>query len=267
LFRFVDLNRQLLIEIGDAVIEAFDAGARFHELACCGRGLAALQFEPVLRAGEVLLREAEAASQLLHLGAHGDQFDLSALGDLGAVVEFGGETGEFALLVGESAIGSSEGFGFGGEFAFSGCELLFHRRLARFQIEDSCGFFTQLDLHPVDGVGLLAEFGELVGGLALELFDAHFQPPCRHGEFGAELVLVGLDFGHRQRCRSFEPAGCQAHSAVVHQRHDKQAAQHRGQKTDRQIHDRLDHGTMLPRAEKSRLTCHARAGKDSVTPC
>jgi hypothetical protein len=28
----------------------------------------------------------------------------------------------------------------------------------------------------------------------------------------------------------------------VHQRHDHQAEQHRDQKTDRQIHDRLDHG-------------------------
>jgi hypothetical protein len=32
----------------------------------------------------------------------------------------------------------------------------------------------------------------------------------------------------------------------MHQRHDRQTEQHRDQKTDRQIHDRLDHGTSTP---------------------
>jgi hypothetical protein len=32
----------------------------------------------------------------------------------------------------------------------------------------------------------------------------------------------------------------------MHQRHDRQTEQHRDQETDRQIHDRLDHGTSTP---------------------
>jgi hypothetical protein len=32
----------------------------------------------------------------------------------------------------------------------------------------------------------------------------------------------------------------------MHQRHDHQAEQHREQKTDRQIHDRFDHGCYSP---------------------
>ena len=85
------------------------------------------------------------------------------------------------------------------------------------------------------------ELGELAGGLALELIDAHLKPPRRHREFRAQLILVGLDFGHRQRCRRLHALGRQPHRAVVHQGHDHQPEQHRDQKTDRQIHDRLDH--------------------------
>jgi hypothetical protein len=110
-----------------------------------------------------------------------------------------------------------------------------------FQREDRGVLFAELELHAVDGVGFLAEFGELAGGLVLELIDAHLEPPRRHGKFRAQLILVGLDFGHRQRRRRLHALGRQSHRAVMHQRHDHQPEQHRDQKTDRQIHDRFDH--------------------------
>ena len=70
---------------------------------------------------------------------------------------------------------------------------------------------------------LLAELGELARGLGLHLLDAHFEPPRRHGEFGAQLILVGLDFRHRQRRRRLEAPHGQPHGAVMHERDDEQA--------------------------------------------
>ena len=61
--------------------------------------------------------------------------------------------------------------------------------------------------------------------LRLELLDAHFEPPRRHGEFGAQLILVGLDFGHRQRRRGFQPAHGQPYGAVMHERNDDEPDQ------------------------------------------
>ncbi len=153
---------------------------------------------------------------------------------------------EFALLVGQRLFGVAQHLGLGREFLFGGAQLFLDRLLAGFQPEDGGVLLAKLDLHAVDRIGFLAEFGELAGGLVLELVDAHLEPPRRHREFRAQLVLVGLDFSHRQRRRCLEPPGRQPHRAVMHQRHDHQAEQHRDQKTDRQIHDRFDHGWLLP---------------------
>ena len=198
--------------------------------------------EAGLRCRKFLLGVADAVLQLLDLGAHRDQLDLAAVRGHRAIGERGVDFGELVLLVGQRLLGAAQQLGLGGEFLLGGAKLLLHRLLARFQREDRGVLLAKLDLHAVDGVGLLAELGELAGGLALQLLDAHLQPPRRHRELGAQLVLVGLDLGHRQRRRRLQPLGGQADGAVMHQRHDHQTAQHRDQKTDRQIHDRFDHG-------------------------
>jgi hypothetical protein len=43
----------------------------------------------------------------------------------------------------------------------------------------------------------------VVGGLRLDLLDAHFEPVGRHGKFGAQQILVGLDFRRRERVQGF----------------------------------------------------------------
>ena len=63
--------------------------------------------------------------------------------------------------------------------------------------------------------------------LAFDLLDAHFQAPRRHGEFGAQLVLVGLDFRHRHRRRGFEPPHGQPHRAVMDEGNDDDRAARR----------------------------------------
>ncbi len=63
----------------------------------------------------------------------------------------------------------------------------------------------------------LPSSARLAGALRLQLLDAHFQPPRRHREFGAKLVLVGLDLRHRHRGGSFHPPDRQADRPAVDQ--------------------------------------------------
>ena len=79
-------------------------------------------------------------------------------------------------------------------------------------------------------------------GLGLELLDAHFEPPRRHGELGAQLILVGLDFRHRERREGLEPAHGEPHGARMHQRDDADHQQASDQEPDPDKHDRFDHG-------------------------
>ena len=225
----------------------------------------ALLREPGLRRRKFLFGVADAALELFDLGTHRDQFDLAAVRHDRAVGQFMIDLAEFGLLVVQRRFGAAQQLGLGGKFLLGGAQLLLHRLLARFEREDRGVLLAELDLHAVDGVGLLAEFGELAGGLVLELLDAHFETPRRHREFRPQLVLVGLDFSHRQRRRRFEPPGRQPDRAVVHQRHDHQAEQHRDQKTDRQIHDRFDHGWLL-QARRGIVNHNAMAGRDNASP-
>ena len=65
------------------------------------------------------------------------------------------------------------------------------------------------------------ELGKLRRRLGLHLRHAHFEAAGRHGEFGAQLVLVGADFGDRQRRGRFEAAHGQAHGTVMNQRDEQ----------------------------------------------
>ena len=81
--------------------------------------------------------------------------------------------------------------------------------------------------------------------LRLHLLDAHFQPPRRHGEFGAQLILVGANFGDRQRRRRFQPPHGQPDGAIMDQGDEQQSEQRRDKKPDPEKHDRFDHDTTL----------------------
>ena len=59
------------------------------------------------------------------------------------------------------------------------------------------GLVVHLDLEEVDGIGLLAEFGELACAFRLELLDLNL--PRGHGEFRVQLVPVGLQLRHGGR--------------------------------------------------------------------
>ena len=177
------------------------------------------------------------------------------------LVERADELGEFGFLVGQRALGLVHDAGLGGDFVLGGAQLIAQRLVARFQRENGGGLFAQLHLEPVDGVALLAELGELAGGLGLELLDAHFEAPRRHGEFGAQLVLVGLDFRHRQRRRGFETAHGQAHRAAMDEGNDDEPEQGRDQKSDPEIHDRFDHERRLQLTLPARPNTNPNPGR------
>ena len=81
--------------------------------------------------------------------------------------------------------------------------------------------------------------------LDLSCLDAHFEPPRRHGEFGAQLILVGLDFRHRQRGRGFETAHGQPHRAAMDEGNDDEPDQGCDEKSDPEKHDRFNHNRRL----------------------
>ncbi len=62
-----------------------------------------------------------------------------------------------------------------------------------------CELVRRLRLH------LLDRHFELVRRLRLHLLDGHFEPAHGHGEFGAQLIFIGLNLRHRQRGQSFQP--------------------------------------------------------------
>ena len=188
-------------------------------------------------------------------------FDALAVGVDRALVEIGGELGEFGLLVGEHALGFAQRADLDRVLGLGRLQLILERLLARFEREDRRGLLAELDLEAVDGVGLLAELGELARGLGLHLLDRKLEPARRHGEFGAQLVLVGLDLRHRQRRRRLQPPHGQPHRAVVDERNQHEPEQARDQKTDAKEHDRLDHGRGPPTRNDADASNHATPGR------
>ena len=135
------------------------------------------------------------------------------------MIKIRSQPGELAFLVGERALRFAQRSGLGRKVVLGGMQLILERLLVRFEREDGRSLLAELDLEPVDGIGLFAELGKLTRCLGLQLLDAGFQPARRHRKLGAQLILVGLDFGHRQRNRRLEPAHRQADRPAVHERH------------------------------------------------
>jgi hypothetical protein len=156
------------------------------------------------------------------------------------LAELGGELAERRLLVGECQSGFVRSRRLDGKLLLGGANLLLERLLARLHRHQGGALLAQLMLEQHDRLGLLAELAQMPGRARLELLDAHLQPPRRHGELGAQLVLVGLDLRHRQRGCGFEPPGGEPRRAIVHQRDDDEPQQARAQEPNPEIHDRFD---------------------------
>ena len=68
-----------------------------------------------------------------------------------------------ASLSASVALGLAQRAGLDRELVLGRAQLILDALVARFEREDGRGLFAELDLEPVDDVGLLAEFGELAG--------------------------------------------------------------------------------------------------------
>ncbi len=89
---------------------------------------------------------------------------------------------------------------------------------------------------------LAGDLAQLRGHLGLELVDAHLEPARVERELGPQMVLVGLDFGHRHRDGVFEAALGEADGALMDEGNQDDRQQTRDEKATPEIHDRFDHG-------------------------
>ena len=136
---------------------------------------------------------------------------------------------------------SSSALVFAASSASNALEILGELLFLGLERKQRRGLFAELELEAADRVALLADLRELVRGLRLHLLDAHFEPARGHGEFGAQLILVGLNFRHRERGERFQPPHGEAHGARMDQRNDADDEQARDKKPDPDKHDRFDH--------------------------
>ena len=107
----------------------------------------------------------QAILQRVDLRLQRDDFDLLAVGRAGALVELAHQLGEFGFLAARTRSASSMALVLTENSSSRGAQLVAQRLVARFQRENGGGLFAELDLEPVDGVVLLAEFGKLAGAL------------------------------------------------------------------------------------------------------
>ena len=208
-----------------------------------------------------MLHVADLGFEVLDLGVEHGDFD--ALG-VGGMVERGDDVRgirDFGVLGGDRLGGrlqrgrlfqvflfglgelAAEDLGLGGEFVG-------HRRL-----------FHQLGLEQIDRLGLARDVAELGGRLGLELLDGHFEPACGQREFGAQMVLVGLNLGHRHRDGIGEAALGEADRALMDEgnQHDRQ--QTGDQEATAEIHDHFDHerNSCLPPKSHAGFRAHEPA--------
>ncbi len=157
------------------------------------------------------------------------------------MLEVGADPGEFGLRIRERAFGLLQCARSGSELVLERSDIVGQLPFLGFEREQRRGFLAKLELEPADRLTFPADLGGLAGGFRLHLLDVHFEPAHGHGEFGAQLILVGLNFRPRQRGQRFQPTHGETHRARVHQWDDADDEQPRDQKPDPDVHDRFDH--------------------------
>src|SRR5262249_10296762 len=132
------------------------------------------------------------------------------------------------------------------------------------------GLFGKLGFEAINRGGLFAEFRKLARVLGPELLYDEFEPARHDCKIGTRLIFVGLDFHHRWRNVSFDPAQRQSDRAGMDRRNGGESEQARGEKAKPDIHGRLDqgeHGVRLrPRTPTpTGQRCHAKRLSSSLS--
>jgi hypothetical protein len=76
--------------------------------------------------------------------------------------------------------------------------LVFERPVPHLECKDRCSFFGKFEFEVTDRVRLVPKLRELARDLSPEFFHGNFKPARGHRELGAQVILIGLDFRHRQ---------------------------------------------------------------------
>src|SRR5262249_45217237 len=152
------------------------------------------------------------------------------------LVVLGGELGQLCILLGQRLLRFLQRLYLLRELGHRVLNLLLKLSLLRLARKQLRGFFSELQLESANGVGLLANVAELTRALRLELLDAHFQAPRRHGKLGAQLVLLGLDLGERNGRERLDPSRGQPHRPSMDERNKTKNEQSRDQKSDPRKH-------------------------------
>ncbi len=231
---FLDLGDELAVEIGDALAQILDPAARVGEVARRGLRLVALLGEAGFGRGELLGGVADAGLQLLDLGPHRDQFDLAAVGGHRAVVECGVDLAELALLVGQRLLGVAQQLRSWRRTPPSvarSCSFIAFSRASSAKI---AAFFSpsSIFMRLIASVFLPSSASWLVV-LLLSWSTLISSRRADMRELGAQLVLVGLDLGHRQRGAASIRRVVSRTARLCTSGTIIEAAQHRDQETDR----------------------------------
>ncbi len=180
--------------------------------------------------------------EVLDLGP--EHRDLDPLG-VGRVIEGGDDApgvGDLGVLGGQRVRGRLERGDLFEALLLGLGDLAAERLDAGGELVGDRGLFQELAPEQVDRLVLAGDLAQLRGDLGLELVDAHLEPPRVERELGPQVVLVGLDFGHRHRDGVFETALGEADGALVDEGNQDDRQQTRDEKATPEIHDRFDHG-------------------------
>src|SRR5262249_26129146 len=239
--RFRRLRGELAVELADAIGQIVGAAALLGELLFRRLELGGLAVEVIPQRLGLFLVAVDLALERLRLRAQRHELDALAARRDGSVVEVGGDLDELAPRARERALRFLERASFGGEFGLRGLQVVGELLFLGFEGKQRGGLLAELELEAADSFAFPAEVCELVRSLRLHLLDAHLEATHGHGEFGAQLILVGLNLRGRSRGESFQPAHGEAYRARVHQWNNADNEQARDQKPDPDIHDLFDH--------------------------
>ena len=101
-----------------------------------------------------------------------------------------------------------------------------------------------------------------------QIRDLQFEPPCGHGEGGAELVLLRLHLPQRHRQAPLDTSLGKPVRTAPHRRRQRQRHKARGEQAEHEIHDRLDQRSLLHsrRFPGGRLVFCGRASAGRASP-
>jgi hypothetical protein len=174
---------------------------------------------------EMIVRQGELIPEQVDLGLQGHDLDPLRIGKNGALIEVCRHPGQ---PVGERSAYLRAVPGH--NFLLGGMELVPERSVVYLEPECRGGLFGKLGFEAINRGGLFAEFRKLARVLGPELLYDEFEPARHDCKIGTRLIFVGLDFHHRWRNVSFDPAQRQSDRAGMDRRNGGESEQARGEK-------------------------------------